>query len=78
MDFHTAKTFVLAVVPLQEITVDLRSPSEPCQFTGTLGTLQRAAKHLVERQSLQSLAQSTCIALASFGKWKVSEPGVLA
>jgi hypothetical protein len=78
MDFHTAKTLVLAIVPLQEITVDLRNLGEPRQFTRTFGALQRAAKHLVEGQSLQSLAESTCIALASFGKWKVSESGVLA
>src|SRR5215813_10848560 len=56
MNFQTAHTLVLAVIPFQEIAVDLRNASKPSQFTGTLGALQRAAKHLIERQSFESLA----------------------
>ena len=76
-DICTPASFVLAVIPLDQIGVDLRHRAIPCKFASVLRTLQRACKHPRETQPAQALAEPPGSLLAPFRQGKVSEPSVL-
>src|SRR5271157_2234749 len=78
MDFRTAETFILAVVPLQQVRVYLRDGAKPCQFTSLPRALQGTAKHFVERQTFQTFAELRCISFAAPGQRKIGPSSILA
>jgi hypothetical protein len=51
MDISSTATFVIAIVPFEQIRVDFSHSSKPSQLTGARGALQRARKHFGETQS---------------------------
>src|SRR5215471_10088368 len=50
-------TFVVAVVPLEQITVDFRGGAKARQLAGPRGTLERAREHPREDYAPQTLAE---------------------
>src|SRR5271157_3559279 len=78
MDFRTAETFILAVVPFQQVRVYLRGGAKPCQFTSPSRALQGTAKHFVERQTFQTFPELRCISFAALGQRKIGPSSMLA
>jgi len=77
-NFVTPATFIFAIIPLDEGGIDLGQGAKPRQFACLACTLQRTREHLCESQPLQTFTESPGGALAMFGEWKVSKPGMLA
>jgi hypothetical protein len=76
-DFGTAATFIFAVVPLDQVRVDLGHGAKPRQFACPACALQWTGEHVCESQPLEMFAESPSCALAMFGEWEVDKPGML-
>jgi len=70
-------TFVLTVVPLDEVTVDFSYGLESGELASPHGSPQRTGEYFRERQPSQSLAQPSRIILPALGEWEIREAGVL-
>jgi hypothetical protein len=60
--------FVLAVVPLDQVAIDLSCRSKAGQFTGPHGALQRACEHFRKRLSTQPFPQLSGVAFPALRK----------
>src|SRR5437879_3016867 len=78
MNLHRSETFVLAVVPFDQITINFGSGPEAGQFTGTSCALQWACEDLREGQSGQAFAKPAGIAFATLGQGHIGKPRMLA
>jgi len=77
-DVRAAQAFIIAIVPLDEVGVDLGDGAEAGEFAGLDGALERAGKNFGEGQSAQSCAEEAGILTAAFGEREVGETGMLA
>src|SRR5262245_61547721 len=77
-DLGRATAFILAVVPLVQVTIDFRHGSEASQLAGPRRALPRTGEHLGESQSFQSLSEASGVALPAFRERQVGDPCVLA
>src|SRR5215468_10784067 len=68
---------VIAAVPFYEVGIDFRHRPEAGQLTCPHGATQRTGKYLRERQSFQSLPESSGVSLPLFGQRQIGEPRVL-
>src|SRR4051812_40381625 len=68
---------IVAVVPLNQIRIDLCDLAESGQLASLAGALQRAAEHCVEGQAVEAFTQPSRIAFAALGERDISEAGVL-
>src|SRR5437762_1043309 len=77
MNLHRSETFVLAVVPFNQIGIDLRCGPEAGQFAGASGALQGTREDLREGQSGESFAEPAGIAFATLGQRQIGKPRML-
>src|SRR5205823_14926360 len=78
MNLRGSKSFIIAVVPFDQITIDFGGSREAGQFTSASGALQWTSEDLRESQSGQPRSKVPCVALALFGQRQVSKTCVLA
>src|SRR6266571_2188565 len=78
VDLGGAHALVVAVIPFEQVTIDLGRGSEAGQFAGPGRALQGAREHLGERVPLQPLPECLRVALAALGQGEIGEAGVLA
>src|SRR5258708_11270979 len=78
MNLHRSETFVLAVVPFDQIAIDFGCGRKAGQFAGASSALQGAREYLRERQSGQPFPKPTGIAFASLGERHIRKPRMLA
>src|SRR5437763_17126621 len=78
MNLRRSKSFIVAVVPFDQIAIDFGGGREASQFTSASGALQWTSEDLRESQSGQPRSKVTCVEIASFGQRQVSKTGVLA
>src|SRR4029078_13262120 len=64
-------SFVLSIVPFDQVFINVSDWFEAGQFTGPGRTLQRTGQHLGKCQSLESFTKSSCGALATLGSRKL-------
>ena len=76
-DLRREQAFVLAVIPLQQILIQLECAGESRELTGLSRALQRTAKHLREGVWLQARLQIRRVPLALRSQCNVSQPRVL-
>src|SRR6185436_9896547 len=76
-DLGGAASFVGAVVPFDEVAIDLRHATKARKLAGPGCALQRAREYLRERQSAQALAEAPRILLAALRQRDVGQTGVL-
>src|SRR5262249_30666588 len=76
-DLGGAAALVLAVVPLDEIRIDLGDRGETAQLARPERTPEGTREYLGERQLPQPLAEPARVALAAFRERDVRESGVL-
>ena len=77
-DLCRAETLVFAVIPLDQVRIDLSYRTEPCELAGSERPLQRARKHLVGIQPLQPVPETQGDMLTGFRQWQVREPRMLS
>src|SRR5437667_133193 len=77
VNLRCAETFVITIVPLDQITIDLSYGAEACQLTSSRGALQRARQHFCENRPGQPFSQAYGVAFAPFGQRQVGNPRVL-
>src|SRR5437660_9718597 len=65
-NLRRSKTFVIAIVPFDQIAIALCYCAESGQFTGPNGALQRTRENPGENRSRQPLPKSERIAIAAF------------
>ncbi len=65
-DFCTTAAFIFAIVPLDEVSVDLGHGAKPRQFASLARALQWTGEHLCESQPLETFTESPSGALAMF------------
>src|SRR5207253_8764849 len=78
MNLRRSKSFIVAVVPFDQIAIDFGGGREASQFTSASDALQWTSEDLRESQSGQPRSKVTCVALASLGQRQVSKTSVLA
>src|SRR6185436_14821766 len=71
-------SFVLAIVPFDQVFINVSDWFEAGQFTGPGRTLQGTGQHQGKRQSLEPFTKPSCGALATIGERKIGQPGMLA
>ena len=67
MNLCGSKTFIIAIVPFDQIRVDFSDSSKASQLARAPGALQRARKHLGKTQSAQPFHEAARIAGAAEG-----------
>src|SRR6185436_11403189 len=67
---------VIAVVPFDQVGIDLCHGAEAGQFAGAFGPLQRAGEDVCEGPTAQMLAEPAGLAFAALGEWDVGQAGV--
>src|SRR5215472_3568201 len=77
LNVRAAETFVLAVVPLDQVGIDLRFCPEAGQFTRPPRTLKRAGQHAGEFQPCQPFAETEGVAFAALRQREVGTTGML-
>src|SRR6185503_5450100 len=77
-DLGAAPPLVRAVVPLDQVLVDLGRGAEPRQLAGAGGALQRAREHPGEGQAAQAVAEPARVTLSALGQREIGQPRVLA
>src|SRR5213079_122975 len=73
-----SKTFIIAVVPFDQIGIDLGCRAEARWFTRSNGALQRTGEHFGENQSSQALPQPLGVEFAATGQRQIGKPRMLA
>src|SRR5262249_335634 len=77
MNLYGADTFVITVIPFDQIGIDFGDAPEACPFTGSRSSLQRAGQYFREDQSSQPFSKTRGVALAALGQRQVGKTGVL-
>src|SRR5208282_2480355 len=77
MDLSRAAALILAVIPFDQVGIDLSRVAKARQLTGPHRALQGAGEDLGKSQSAQPLTEGAGIAFAAFGQGKVGPAGVL-
>src|SRR2546425_6261126 len=77
VDVGAGATFIRAVVPLDEIALDLRRGAEASQLARPDRPLQGTGEHRGEGQSLQPLSEPESLGFAVPGQWHVGQARVL-
>src|SRR2546422_5440027 len=77
VDIGAGPTFIRAVVPLDEIGLDLRRGAEASQLARPDRPLQGTGEHRGEGQSLQPLSEPESLGFAVPGQWHVGQARVL-
>src|SRR6266852_386940 len=67
-DVSRVAAFVLAIVPFDQVTVNLGHGSKPSQFARLHGPTQRTGKHLRKCHPVQTLTKLVRIALSVLGE----------
>jgi hypothetical protein len=67
MNLHTAAALVLAIVPFEQVRLNLGNLPKTGQLTGAPGTQQRAGQDFRKRQTFQALTEAAGVSLASIG-----------
>src|SRR5262249_37107965 len=73
-----AEALVLAVIPFDQVAIDLGPGPEAGQLAGPGRTPQRTGEDRGERQPFQALAEAAGVALAALGQRQVGPPRMLA
>src|ERR1700759_240797 len=71
-------SFILTVIPFQQITVGLRFATEAGQLAGPHRPLQRTREYLCESATVQASAQTLRVKFATFSERQIGEASVLA
>src|SRR5271169_1393213 len=77
MDFSRSAAFILAIVPLDQVGIDLGRTAKPGQLAGSSRALQGTGEDSGKSQSAQPLAEGAGIAFAAFGQGQVGPAGML-
>src|SRR5438094_9387467 len=77
-NLRRSKTFVIAIVPFDQIAIELCYRAEARQFSGPDGALQRTGQNLGENQSGQPLSKSQRIAFTAFRHRQIRKFGMLS
>ena len=77
-DFGAPAALVFAIVPLDEVRVDLGHGAKPGQLACLACALQWTGEYFCESQPLETFTESPSRALALLGEWEVSQPSMLA
>src|SRR5208282_869265 len=77
MDLSGAAALILAIVPLDQVGIDLGRTAKPGQLAGSPRALQGAGEDLGKSESAQPLTEGAGIAFAAFGQGQVGPTGVL-
>src|SRR6516164_1675544 len=75
--FSRAAAFILAIVPLDQVGIDLGYTAKSGQLAGASRALQGTGEDLGKSQSTQPLAEGAGITFAAFGQGQVGPAGVL-
>src|SRR5436309_7579774 len=78
MNLDRAETFVLAVVPFDQIVIDFGCGAEAGQFAGASGTLQGTRENLCKCQSGQPFPKPSGVAFATLGQGQIGQSRMLA
>src|SRR5277367_3329035 len=73
-----AASLVVAVIPFDEVRVDLRRRAQCSEITGVPRTLKRAGEHTSGHKLSQAFAQGSGVVLAGRCQRQVCQPCVLA
>src|SRR5438093_5541398 len=77
MDLDRSETFVIPVVPLDQIAIDFGCGSEAGQFAGASSALQGTRKDLREDQSGQALLKPAGVPFATLSQRQVGKSRML-
>src|SRR5947199_940853 len=78
MNLRGSKSFIIAVVPFDQIAIDFGGGREASQFTSASGALQWTSENLREGQSRQTFPKPPCVPFASLSQWQISQTRMLA
>src|SRR5262245_51010985 len=78
VDLGRGPALVVAIVPLDEVAVELGRVREAGELAGARRALERARPYPGEAEPAQPLAEALRVALAALGERKVRAAGVLA
>ncbi len=73
VDFRRAKTFIIAIIPFDQIAVHFGGFSKPGQFASSAGALQGTGENFFKNQSGQMLAQAPGVAFAAFRQRQIGQ-----
>src|SRR5690349_20664001 len=77
MNLRGSNTFIIAIVPFDQIGIDFRYRAEACEFTGSNGALQWTREDLGKNGSGQSLPESEGIAFTALCKRQIGSSRML-
>src|SRR5262245_7183785 len=77
MYFRRSKSFVITVVPFNQIRICFGLCTEPGQFARARRTPQRARETFRETVLRESLTEALSVSFAALGKGQVSQPSML-
>src|SRR5215467_3922308 len=77
MNLCGAETFVVTIVPFDQVAIDLSYAAKPCQFTRSRSASQRAGQYFRENQSGQPFSKAYGVVFAALGQRQVGNPRVL-
>jgi hypothetical protein len=77
-NFGGAESFVSAIVPFEQIGIDLRAAEQPGKFTGSSRALQWTGPDFTVSYGTKPLADKTGIVLPDRSQGQIGEPGMLA
>ena len=78
MNLLCSPALILAVVPFEQLAINLGKRSKAGQLAGPCCTLQRASKNLGEAECFQPLSQTESVTLAALSERQISNSRVLA
>src|SRR5579871_215587 len=78
MNIDRAESLIIAIVPLDQVAVDLSTGSKPSQFAGPPGALKGTCEYPGELQALEPIRQSSRVGFALGGQGQVRHSRVLA
>ena len=77
MNLCGAQTFIVTVVPLDQVAIDFGYRTKPRQFTGSSRALQRTRQHFRENRSGQPFSKTRGVALAAFRQRQIGKSCML-
>jgi hypothetical protein len=74
----SCEAFVIAVVPFDQVAINVSLRAESRQFARARGALEGAGPDACEFHALEALAQAAGVTFSASGQWQVGSPGVLS